>query len=390
MFFFVDESGNTGNNLFDSAQPILSYGVLSSKLNPDVMATSAHASMLRTLDVDCLHANQLGVAGLTSIAPVLIQLQRRFQFRFDYYYIHKPTYALVILFDAVFDAGINPAVKWDLYWTPLRFPAIHNLLQICDEETLKAAWRLCIAKDIERRSREIVALLTGLRKRAEESDLDDRIKELFDAAIGYGIEKPQGLDFGVTDQKIISPNAVCFQFVLSSMARRLRAAQRKDALSIKVDRQSEFNAAQAGTHYVQKRISDGLAAMKGEESRIYLAHPLYAGMDDEDKLRKGMPKRKIEFEASERSIGLQLVDIYLWIMRRALSGASLSDELGYLGSLFQKEICVDSISLEGMQARWNEVERQLPEFQDLSDEQRALTRKSIDDHREKVRSLNIQ
>ena len=77
MFFHIDESGNTGNNLFDAAQPTLSYGVLSSKLNADALAQAAHASMLRALGVDSLHANQLGVASLTTIVPTLIKLQRK-------------------------------------------------------------------------------------------------------------------------------------------------------------------------------------------------------------------------------------------------------------------------------------------------------------------------
>ena len=390
MFFFVDESGNTGNNLFDPEQPILSYGLLSSALNPDELAKAAHASMLRRLGVDCLHANRLGVRGLTTIAPVLVRLQRRFRFRFDYYYIHKPVYALVTLFDAVFDAGINPAVKWDMYWTALRFPAIHKLAWICDESTLKASWGLFIAKDIGKRSGEIVALLRELRQRAAASELDMRTKELFDAAFAYGIENPQELDFGVTDQRVASPNAVGFQFVLSAMARRLRASGKKDALSIKVDRQFQFNEAQAEAHYIQRRIGEGFAAMTGEERRIHLAHPLFDGMDTEEKLRQGIPKRKIEFAASEDSIGLQLVDTYLWIMRRAVSGAELSDELQYLGSLFEKNICVDGISLERMEARWKAFERRLPAFEDLTEEQIELVQQSIDDHRERVRDLGLQ
>ena len=389
MFFFVDESENTGNNLFDPEQPILSYGLLSSVLNPDELAIGAHASMLRTLGVNCLHANRLGVGGLTTIAQTLIGLQRRFRFRFDYYYIHKPAYALVTLFDAVFDAGINPAVKWDMYWTALRFPTIHKLAWLCDEATLKASWGLFIARDIGKRSGEIVALLRELRRRAAASELDMRTRELFDAVFAYGIENPQALDFGVTDQRVVSPNAVGFQFALSAMARRLRASGRKDALSIKVDRQSQFNAAQAEAHYMQRRIGEGFAAMKREERRIHIAHPLYEGMDTEDKLRQGIPKRKIEFAASEDSIGLQLVDIYLWIMRRAVSGAELSEELGYLGSLFEREILVDSISLEGMAARWKAFERRLPAFEDLTEEQIELVQQSIDDHRERVRGLGL-
>lgn len=46
------------------------------------------------------------------------------QFDFDYYFIEKPDYVLVLLFDAVFDAGLNEAVKWDVYWTPLRYRSV--------------------------------------------------------------------------------------------------------------------------------------------------------------------------------------------------------------------------------------------------------------------------
>ena len=280
-------------------------------------------------------------------------------------------------------------MKWDLYWTPLRFPAIHKLSLLCDQELLENAWSLCIARDVDKRTTEIVALLTELRERSKTSNMDHRTKELFDAAFGYGVANPQALDFGATDQKIYSPNATGFQFVLSSMARRLRAANRKDALSIKVDRQSEFNASQASAHYVQRLIGEGLSTLKGDERRAYLAHPLHENSDEEDLLRKGMPKRRMEFEASESSIGLQLVDIHLWIMRRAQSGAGLSDELAYLEFLFQQHAFVDGISLEGMRERWNTFERKLPAFEDISEEQRAWVEQSIEEHRQKVSSLNI-
>ncbi len=35
MHFYVDETGQTGRNLFDKIQPVLSYGVLSSDVNLD-------------------------------------------------------------------------------------------------------------------------------------------------------------------------------------------------------------------------------------------------------------------------------------------------------------------------------------------------------------------
>jgi hypothetical protein len=53
MFFYVDESGHTGANLFDENQPFLYYGVLSSNLNIDVLAKK-HIIALRKRLVDCL------------------------------------------------------------------------------------------------------------------------------------------------------------------------------------------------------------------------------------------------------------------------------------------------------------------------------------------------
>jgi len=70
MFFHIDESGN---NLFDSAQPRLSYRVLSSLRNVDALCTSIHNQIQREIGDDQIHANQLGIGGLVKIAPHLIE-----------------------------------------------------------------------------------------------------------------------------------------------------------------------------------------------------------------------------------------------------------------------------------------------------------------------------
>ena len=47
MYFHIDEAGNTGNNLFDSDQPRLSYGVLSSLVNADALCIDVHKNIQR-------------------------------------------------------------------------------------------------------------------------------------------------------------------------------------------------------------------------------------------------------------------------------------------------------------------------------------------------------
>ena len=318
--------------------------------------------MLRKLGVTCLHANELGLSRLSQLAPALIGLQKRFEFRFDYWYMHKPTHALSTLFEAIFDFERNQALKWEKDRAPLALPVFRELSLLCDEDVLKKAWSLRIAKDIDRRGGEIAALLKELHERSRASDMDPATRALFDAALGFGIWSPQALDFGSSDKKMYAPNAVGFQFVLSAIARRLREAKRKDALSIKADRQSEFNSAQANAHDMLKQYSDALAALGEKERRKYVSQPFFEGVDAEDALRTRMPGRRIEFLASESSVGLQIVDIYLWIMRRARSGTVVAGELKDLGRLVSKHACVESISREGIESGWTALQKKLPAY----------------------------
>lgn len=126
----------------------------------------------------------------------MIETQNKMQFDFDYYFIEKHDYALVLFFDTVFDAGLNEAVKWDVYWTPMRYLVIHKLAILFDESLLRDSWRLCTEKKIERYENEIIQLLSEVRRRAEVSDLDARSIEIIVDALDFGIAKPMELDFG--------------------------------------------------------------------------------------------------------------------------------------------------------------------------------------------------
>ena len=387
MFFHIDESGNTGMNLFDRNQPRLSYGVLSSRLNVDALGSGAHKEMTGRLGVDALHANEMGVGGLAKIEDVLFALQTKFRFGFDYYYIDKPVHALVVLFDAVFDAGINDAVKWDLYWTPLRFPAILNLAQIVDEGLLKEAWALCTAKKIKALSERVVGLLSELKVRTEDSELDARTKELFADSFEFGIRNPLDLDFGVPHTKLVSPNAVGFQFVVRAIARRTRKARRKGPVSIKIDRQQQFNTAQIETHDLLTTIAEGLRRASAEERMNYLLHPLVRDLDPKDLQLKGLPIKAPEVSSSEGSIGLQIVDLYLWTTNRLLRGQELPMGMREVAGLFLKDAFVDNISLEGMAHRWREFGKELVAFEDLSEEQLKMAQANVEEHRKKVAGL---
>lgn len=112
MYYYVDESGNTGNNLFDANQPLLYYGLITSKTNLNVVAEPLLKKARDKLGVERIHANELGVAQLSEIAPSLAKFSTKRDVRFSLYKVVKPDHAIITFFDQVFDAGLNDAVTW--------------------------------------------------------------------------------------------------------------------------------------------------------------------------------------------------------------------------------------------------------------------------------------
>ena len=78
MFFYVDESGHTGNNLFDATQPYLYYGVIGSILNLDILAKGEIAELRKKLGVERLHATELGENRLIDLVLDLKKLSKKY------------------------------------------------------------------------------------------------------------------------------------------------------------------------------------------------------------------------------------------------------------------------------------------------------------------------
>ncbi|MFK3845539.1 DUF3800 domain-containing protein [Stenotrophomonas sp. NPDC078853] len=385
MYFYVDESGNTGNDLFNLDQPILGYGVVSTVHNLDQAGSQLHREMLAMADRTDLHAKNMRSAGIQAIAPLLIKLHDDLELAFDFYFIEKRTLAVVLFFDAVYDAGLNPAVMWHNYWTPLRFLIVEGLSDVMDESLLRSAWDLCTSRDVQSRAADIVALLGKVQARILDTDWDERSKEAFIQPLCYGISNPLSLDFGRPDRKLVSPNAVGFQFVTTSIGRRLRSKSLRDATAIVVDRQIEFNQAQIETHRAQKIMRDGMNNASPVERQQLLTHPLYTHLDEDEILGLSIPSQDLHISSSKDSIGLQIVDLYLWIAQRFFT-QRLDDALLPLASYLFKESNYDSISLGGMEKRFHRYIESMPSPSQFSDADIAEAKKAVEAHRSKFRS----
>ena len=214
--FFVDESGHTGANLFDKDQPILYYGVLSSKLDVDDLASEAMDVVRESLGVERLHATELGMGKLARISEGLKLLQNTFRLRFDFYMVHKLDHAAICFFDQIFDQGMNPAVTWTGYWTPLRYILLLKVSSLFDLALLKRAWNARIQPNDSSAAAELIAVCKTLLSRIDYI-VDERSRQIITDALTWASHHPQDIQYNVKDKREsywITPNLIGFQTVM--------------------------------------------------------------------------------------------------------------------------------------------------------------------------------
>src|SRR5690606_21938564 len=108
------------------------------------------------------------------------------------------------------------------------------------------------------------------------------------------------------DVLTITPNVIGFQTVMHGIARRLKTP--KAFASITVDQQSQFNKA-------QKNLAEFYANARD------IPWESGPGMPKMD--LRNVPEAPITFRSSKESVGLELVDVYLWIFKRMMEGQDI-------------------------------------------------------------------
>lgn len=366
MYFYVDESGHTGAELFDAAQPTLYYGVISSDVNLDVLAEERLRPLRKRFEVDRLHAAQLGVGRLASISDELMLLQKAFKLRFDFYRVQKPDHAIISFFDQVFDQAMNKAVPWTSYWTPLRYVLMLKLATLFDEEDARLAWSARIDVNDASANAKLAEVCTRLAEKVSELP-DVRSREVIGGALRWAAHNPGDIGYNVShkdDIKQISPNIIGFQSVMHGIARRITKRDKR-ASRIVVDRQSQFNKA-------QKTLAE-FFAMAAKIPNMDRNMP--PGMPKVS--FAGMPDTPIEFVAGTDSAGLELVDLYLWIFKRVHEGKDVAPELLPLLGIQGASGDTDEISLEGIERRWTPYFKAQGKLEDLPAEQIAAAREIL-------------
>ena len=380
MYFYVDESGHTGLNIFDINQPRLYYGVLSSKHDLDQVAEVVLVMLRDILGVARLHASELGNRELIKIAPIIRQLSFDYGIAFDFYTVDKADHAIIQFFDQTFDQGINPALTWTSYWTPLRYVLLLKLAYLFDRDMAEEAWKARISTNDQISHNHLINVCKKVLGNIQRLP-DARSRELIGDGMNWVISNPSEIQYNIKSKKDslqISPNLVGFQSVLHGIASRLENAK-TEAKALIVDQQSQFNGAQKLIHEFYKN-----------QKRVY---PLGAlGMPVMD--LRSIPEVSIACVSGTESAGLELVDLYLWICKRVSENKFVSPQLEQLLNDQYPRSLFDDISLKSIENRWSYYfEYEMPQLEEMSAENLAKGKELFKDdelRRKKfLRSSNI-
>lgn len=325
MHFYVDETGHTGPNLFDQTQPVLSYGVLSSPEDLDKVAEKELAALRKALRVPRLHAAELGMHRLGDLVDTLLVLQKKHRIRFDIYQVVKRDHAIISFFDQVFDQGMNPAVSWTSYWTPMRarLEAHDTRSELLFVEVCNALLQRCV-RQRDARTRELI------------TDALNWAANNF-AQLGYNCKTNK-------DRLRIMPNMVGFQSVLHRICKRMGAPKRK--AEIIVDQQSQFNTTQRELGEFYRQIRE----------QPWVLGPGLPVMD-----MSNMPAEPLVFQSGTKSSGLEMVDVYLWVYKRLLEDKELTKPLLRLVYTNRNTALTSSVSLASISTQFKALMETLPE-----------------------------
>ncbi len=296
VWVYVDEAGNTGQNLFDAAQPNFWVAALISPLDFDVAAREAVEECNHITGASELHANQLGLPRLERIAPILLEIITRHRCRLLFVRVHKRHLASMKLADTVLDSGLNPAISPLHYLArPLRFPLVLEFVLNVSPRSQEEFW---IAYD----RRDLTAFRQVLRRvrwNVQMRVKDPRVLELLDGALGWGVEHPDSLMIG-RRSLMDSPNLVAFSLLVGCLHHLIGPELR--IVKFICDEQDQFGGAMRDMF----RMISGLALSP---------EPLSWVLDIKEVHTFAAP---VEIKPSSSSPALQIVDALLWLMRRQM------------------------------------------------------------------------
>ena len=221
MHAYIDESGNTGFNLFDPAQPFFQNASMSSYVDFDEVFQSRVHRIADRLGVAYLHGNELGVDGVEQIAGSIAELLEYARIRFYFAAVNKRDVAAIKFYDAIFDPGENPAAPTLSYrYRGLKFILLFKFLHLLNEEDIRLFWDSMTSNpSVEAEGNATLAIENALQR--VDSLPDARSRQLVGDTLSWARENIRTFSIWTSSKKLRHghlPNLFTFPALVASIA----------------------------------------------------------------------------------------------------------------------------------------------------------------------------
>ena len=312
MYAYVDETGNTGNRIFDPDQPLFITAAMMTRCNFDVIQKASVAAIAKKAGVQALHASELGIGKVEEIAPDLLKLLKAANARFFLSRLEKRFLAATKLIDTYFDCGENLAVPWQMYsLRKLRLLLTFKVASVLTEAIAQTVWDCLTAK---REGTSIALFVEGAKALLGNAHYlpDARSQQVVTEAMQWAIDHPENFSIH-TKRKAFryshSPNFVAFTSLVMGID-EVSKAWSSPVREIVHDRQVEMQTTLRFHHEIVTNASERVFHWPGSAP---ISMRQVAGS-------------ALRMATEETSPGLQVIDVISWLFRRALTGEDIGSD----------------------------------------------------------------
>ncbi len=312
MYAYADESGQTGKNLLDPAQPayhvaaVMSLGDIDKKYGPVFDAYAQQHGF------DYMHAAELGMERLYGILPTLTKWIRRDTIRFFIGSIDKRWFILCKFFDFLFDPVENRGARAHVYNVKqLRYLMLVHMWSIFDEQDLREVWDAITGRNVSKSQELLLSAILRVGTRLEILP-DARSRQIVSDTFSWAEKYPEELGTSFKGKKLLLghyPNVAMFTPLMLAIEKQSKYWD-SPVRRITHDRQSQFQSAWKEMHRLLGNASDKPFHLIGGE----------------DFTLQAAPGSKFVIGKSSASAGIQFADCVLWLTQRALAGDELPSE----------------------------------------------------------------
>jgi len=320
VYAYADESGHTGGNLLDPAQPIYYSAAVMSLGDIDVKYGPAFNEYANQQGFDHLHAAEMGIHRLKDFLPRLTGWIKRDTIRFYIGKVDKRWFILCKLFDFLFDPVENRGARIQVYNVmPLRFLMLVKLSYIVDENDLREAWEAIRGSNVDESQKLFMSVL---RRISSHIDMlpDAGSREVLRETFAWAKKYPTELGICFKGRKLLLnhyPNAASFTPMMVAIEKQSKY-WKSPVKRIVHDQQSQFQSVWRDLHGIMGKAGDGAFGLIG---------------GPETSLRAA-PGSSFVIGNSASSAGIQLADLVLWLLQRSVAG----DDLGPEATAFMERV----------------------------------------------------